>query len=184
MLTHTVLCLSLTSHISAASFNWWHRAKEVRAGWHIGFHDRGRWTFEGYLIALGPLLGYSVGGGHILSKGVEKKPFSGGLVSEILYIFLFFHSVNFPYLSHTYSLTIYRESLSHSLWHVLMSSSFCLFVHLNHPSAALFFQVFSGNQLTFVSFLNQTADFCTRKVNIICYHSTDLLCPANSCPKV
>ncbi len=69
---YTLLCHSLTSHSSAASFSWWHRAKEVRAGWNIGFHDRGRWIFEGYLTAKGPLLGYRVGGGCILAVSLAR----------------------------------------------------------------------------------------------------------------
>lgn len=69
-------CLFISTHhlsdfpLFCCFLSWWHPAKEVGAGWHIGFHDRGCWTFEGYLTVKGPLLGYSVGAGLIPAKGV------------------------------------------------------------------------------------------------------------------
>lgn len=154
--------------------------QEVELDDLLVFHDGGQWTSKGYLTAKRPLLGYSVGGGCILAKGVERKSFSNGSVGEICYIF-FFPLCEFPQVFSHITSSLLKENPSHS--HVIMSSSFCVFIHLNYPTAAhaCFFSAwrwgFTENHFISVSLLNrwphslesQTHSFCFDRSFVSCW---------------
>lgn len=127
---HT-FCLSLTSHSIASSFSWWHRVEVGGAYW---FSRQTPVDFWGLFHSIGAPLGLQCGKwAHPIAKGNEKKPFS----DEISYIFSFFSTVWFfppGFLTHNHS--VFKESVSHSLWHISMSSSFFSFVQLNYTSTA------------------------------------------------